>query len=118
MQDTAAFTAQAALDAATPRFLRIAGEVLNSHGLKEAASQATRKKFHLWRGGGLGGLKTMINVTRTLLPKKEEVFPPWQGMQYLHNMFSGLPKLEPLDNSRYPGIRWTSVQEVLATHLS
>ena len=35
-------------------------------------------------------------------------------MQYLHDMFTGLPKLEPLDNHRYPGMRWTTVQEVLA----
>lgn len=36
-------------------------------------------------------------------------------MQYLHNMFTGRPKLTPLDNARYPHIRWTSVREVLAT---
>jgi hypothetical protein len=34
-------------------------------------------------------------------------------MQYMRNMFSGLPKLEPLDNDRYPGLRWTTVREVL-----
>jgi len=56
----------------------------------------------------------MIKITRTLFPQKEEVFPPWQGMQYLHNMLSGLPKLEPLDNNRYPAIRWTPVLKVLA----
>jgi hypothetical protein len=36
-------------------------------------------------------------------------------MQYLHNMFTGLPKLESLDNDRYPDIQWTKVREVLAT---
>lgn len=56
----------------------------------------------------------MIKITRALLPKKNEVFPPWQGMQYLHNMFTGLAKLTPLDNNRYPDIHWTSVQEVLS----
>ena len=35
-------------------------------------------------------------------------------MQYVHNMFSGRAKLEPLDNGRYPGMRWTTVREVLA----
>ena len=113
MDNTAAYTAQATLDDNTPRFLRIAGEVISSRGLQEAASKATGKKFKLLRPGGLGGLKTMINITRILFPKKEEVFPPWQGMQYLHNMYSGLPKLHPLDNDRYPSIHWTSVQEVL-----
>jgi nucleoside-diphosphate-sugar epimerase len=114
-ENTAAYTARAALDDTTPRYLRIAGDVLNVHGLAKAASAATGKEFRPMRAGGLGGLQTMIKITRTLLPKKEDVFPPWQGMQYLHNMFTGLPKLEPLDNDRYPGIKWTRVKEVLAT---
>jgi len=29
-------------------------------------------------------------------------------------MFDGRAKLEPLDNDRYPGMRWTTVREVLA----
>lgn len=114
-ENTAAYTARAALDDTTPRYLRIAGDVLKVHGLAKAASAATGKEFRPMRAGGLGGLQTMIKITRTLLPKKEDVFPPWQGMQYLHNMFTGLPKLEPLDNDRYPGIKWTRVKEVLAT---
>ena len=115
MENTAAYTAQAALDDNTPRFLRIAGEVINSRGLAESASHAFGKKFKLLRSGSLGGLKAMIKITRMLFPKKEEVFPPWQGMQYLYNMYSGLPKLHPLDNDRYPSIHWTSVEEVLKT---
>jgi uncharacterized protein YbjT (DUF2867 family) len=113
IENTAEYTARAALDDATPRYLRIAGEVINVKGLRKAASEATGKEFHLLRAGGLGGLQTMIKITRTLLPKKKEVFPPWQGMQYLHNMFTGLPKLAPLDNNRYADIHWTSVQEIL-----
>jgi nucleoside-diphosphate-sugar epimerase len=113
IDNTAEYTARAAFDDSTPRYLRIAGDVLNAKGLREAASKATGKQFKLLRAGGLGGLKTMIRITRTLMPQKKEVFPPWQGMQYLHNMLSGLPKLNPLDNNRYSGIRWTTVQEVL-----
>jgi hypothetical protein len=55
----------------------------------------------------------MITLTKTLLPQPKEVFPPWQGMQYLYNMYTGLPKLQPLDNDRYPDMRWTPVEEVL-----
>ncbi|MNY70086.1 hypothetical protein D3C86_2081460 [compost metagenome] len=58
-------------------------------------------------------LATMIRIMRTIAPARDEVFPPWQGMQYLHDMLSGLPKLEPLDNARYPEIKWTRVREVL-----
>jgi nucleoside-diphosphate-sugar epimerase len=116
MDDTAEFTALAALDNQTPRYLYIAGDVLSPRGLKNAATQARGKKYGLLRAGGLGVLAFMIKVTRTLSPGKEEVFPAWQGMQYLHNMLSGLPKLKPLHNNRYPDMHWTEVQEVLAAH--
>lgn len=111
--NTAAFTAAAALDSQAPRFLRIAGEVATIRDLRRAASQAYAKDFSLWRIGGLGFLSTMISIMRTISPAKNEVFPPWQGMQYLHNMLSGLPKLEPLDNARYPEIKWTKIRECL-----
>jgi hypothetical protein len=35
-------------------------------------------------------------------------------MQYMHNMFSGVASVERLDNDRYPGMRWTTVPELLA----
>lgn len=113
MANTAAFTAAAALDSQAPRFLRIAGEVATIRDLQRAASQAYGKEFQLWRIGGLGFLATMIRVMRTIAPARDEVFPPWQGMQYLHDMLSGLPKLDPLDNARYPEIKWTMIQEAL-----
>ncbi len=56
---------------------------------------------------------TTIKGTRALMPTTDDVFPPWQGMQYLHNISTGPPKPAPLDNVRYPDIRWTSVQAVL-----
>ena len=112
--NTAEFTAAAALDHTTPRYLRVAGEVATVRGLQAAATAATGQPFKLLRVGPLGVLRAMIKVTKALMPASDDVFPPWQGMQYLHNMFTGRPKLAPLDNARYPDIRWTSVQEVLA----
>ncbi len=111
--DTAEYTAAAALDDDTPRDLRIAGDTLTARGLREAASQATGKDFKLFRVGGLGTLDFMIKATRTLMPAEDEVFPPWQGMQYLRNMLSGRGKLDPLDTHRYPEIRFTTVREVV-----
>lgn len=113
--DTAEFTAAAALDPTTPRYLRVAGDVATVRGLQRAATEATGEPFKLLRVGGLWVLGTLIKVTKTLMPTSNDVFPPWQGMQYLHNMFTGLPKLAQLDNDRYPNLRWTSVREVLAT---
>ncbi|WP_026351096.1 NmrA family NAD(P)-binding protein [Dyadobacter beijingensis] len=112
--NTAAFTAAAAMDSQAPRFLRIAGEVATIRDVQRAASQALGKEFGLFRVGGLGFLETMIRIMRTIAPARNKVFPPWQGMQYLHNMLSGLPKLEPLDNARYPEIKWTKIREVLS----
>ena len=118
IDDTSEFTAAAALDHSTPRFLRIAGDQISARALVEIASEVTGGKFHLFRAGGLGRLKTLIKVTRVVLPQSSAVYPPWQGMQYLYDMFSGRAKLEPLDNERYPGTRWTTARDVLAARQS
>jgi nucleoside-diphosphate-sugar epimerase len=117
MSDTAAFTASAALDPSTPRILRIAGEQTSARKLAGTASEITGKKFRLLRAGSLKTLDRLIRITRALLPGTEALYPPWQGMQYMHNMFSGLAKLDPLDNDRYPDVRWTSIRKVLETKL-
>ncbi|WP_234986415.1 hypothetical protein [Pontibacter lucknowensis] len=83
--------------------------------MREAATKATGEEFSLLRVGGVGLLSAIIKVTKALTPANNEVFPAWEGMQYMRDMFTGLPKLEPLDNDRYPEIKWTSVAEVLAT---
>ncbi len=115
IEDTAAFTALAALDADSPRYLRIAGEVSSPEKLKLSASQANGTSFKLLRLGSLKVLDNMIRFTRFVAPQKKEIFPPWQGMQYLRNMLSGNGKLEPLDNHRYGKRNWIGVREVLET---
>ncbi|RYY41706.1 MAG: NAD-dependent epimerase/dehydratase family protein [Chitinophagaceae bacterium] len=114
MDDTAAYTAAAALDESAPRYLQIAGDVLTIEGLRRAAEAATGEPFRRLRAGGLGVLKGMIATTKFLMPARKEVFPPWQGMQYLRDMLSGEAKLHELQNDRYSDLRWKSVQEVLA----
>jgi uncharacterized protein YbjT (DUF2867 family) len=114
IDDTAAFTAAAALDASTPRLLHIAGERVSARDLAAIVSQVTGQRFRLFRPGGLATLAILIKVTRALFPNPQALYPPWQGMQYMHDMFSGLADVERLDNDRYPGMRWTTVREVLA----
>ncbi len=114
IDDTAAFTASAALDPSTPRFLRIAGDQLSARELTAVVSEVTGKGFRLFRAGGLGTLGTLIKIARTVAPGERELYPAWQGMQYMRNMFDGRVKLEPLDNDRYPGIRWTTARDVLS----
>jgi nucleoside-diphosphate-sugar epimerase len=114
MDDSAEFTAAAALDSSTPRFLRIAGDQISARGLMEVASEVTGETFRLLRAGSLKRLAALIKFTRAVFFMSSALYPPWQGMQYMHNMFSGRVKLAPLDNGRYPGMRWTTVRDVLA----
>jgi nucleoside-diphosphate-sugar epimerase len=114
IDDTATFTASAALDPTTPRFLRIAGDQISARELTAAVSEVTGKKFRLFRAGGLGTLDTLIKIARTVVPGENQLYPPWQGMQYMRNMLDGRAKLEPLDNDRYPGMRWTTARDVLS----
>jgi nucleoside-diphosphate-sugar epimerase len=114
IDNTAAFTARAALDPSAPRFLRIAGDQISARELTTVVSEVTGKEFRLFRAGGLGMLGVLIKVARTVAPRGKELYPAWQGMQYMRNMFDGRAKLEPLDNDRYPGIRWTTAREVLS----
>ncbi|MGA8577030.1 MAG: hypothetical protein WB579_00005, partial [Bryobacteraceae bacterium] len=112
--DTAAFTASAALDPSTPRFLRIAGDQLSARELTAVVGEVTGKAFRPFRAGGLGLLATLIKAARTVAPGEKELYAAWQGMQYMRNMFDGRAKLEPLDNDRYPGMHWTPVRDVLS----
>ena len=113
MDDTAAFTAEAALDADAPPILRIAGEQISAAGLARVASEVSGKDFRLLRGGGLGRLERLSKITRALTPESDSPFPVWQGMQYLYCMFEGSGMLTPLDNRRFPHLRWTGVRTVL-----
>ncbi len=116
IDNTAEFTASAALDPSTPRFLRIAGDELSAREIKGVVTAVTGNKFRLFRPGGLGMLKTLIKVARKVGPGTEEVYPAWQGMQYMHNMLEGRAKMESLDNNRYPEMRWTTVRDVLTAN--
>ncbi|MGA2823462.1 MAG: hypothetical protein ABSE72_08050, partial [Bacteroidales bacterium] len=116
MDDTAAFIANAALDPSTPRFLRIAGDQLSPREIKAVVTEVTGKKFRLFRAGGLGMLSTIIKIARTIAPGETELYPAWQGMQYMRNMIDERSKLDTLDNDRYPNMHWTTVKDVLSAH--
>lgn len=114
--DTAAYTAAAALDEATPRILRIAGDSLSARGIAGAMTQASGKNYRpQWAGSVafLGGV--MAPIARRLAPDKPDpVFPAWQGMQYMVDMFSGHAHLHPLDNQRYPDVAFTTLAQRFA----
>jgi len=114
MDNTAEFTAKVALDQSAPRYLRIAGDLISPREVKKVVSELTGKKFRLFRPGGKGLLGIIIKIARKLAPAENELYPAWQGMQYMHNMIDERSKIEKLDNGRYPGIRWTTVKNFLS----
>jgi hypothetical protein len=116
--DTAAYTASAALDPSAPRFLRIAGDQLSPREIQKVATEVSGEKYRLFRTGGPGMLSALIRIARTLAPAENEIFPAWQGMQYMRNMIDERAKLNQVDNDRYPGMHWTTVRDVLSVHLN
>ncbi len=113
VHDTAHFTAAAAIDTLSPRFLRIAGDQLSARDLTLIAGKVFGQKFNLLRPGNLAMFGLLIKLVKKLSPDNDELYPAWQGMQYMHNMYSGAAKFETLDNNRYPGLSWTSAKDVL-----
>lgn len=113
MDDTAAFTARAALDPETPRDLHIAGDSPTARDLAATMSAVTGTRYRLLRAGSVGRLEALIRLTRRVAPGEGAVFPAWQGMQYLRDMASGRAVAGPVDNGRYPDLRWTEAEEVL-----
>ncbi|MGE6387556.1 NmrA family NAD(P)-binding protein [Pseudomonas sp. NPDC078416] len=116
--DVAAFTADAALDRHTPRFLRIAGNSVSPAQIAHILTELSGQHYRTLRPGNLGTLSALISVVRALTPASEKPFPAWQGMQYLRDMMSGRGKLLNLDNDRYGQREWASVRDTLArTHV-
>lgn len=116
INDTAIFTANAALDTSTPRFLTIAGDQISAGEIQAVVSEVTGKKFRLFRAGSKGLLGIIIKIARKLAPGKNELYPAWQGMQYMRNMIDERCTPAKLDNNRYPNMHWTSVKELLTEY--
>lgn len=112
--DVAAYTAAAALDDTTPRILRIAGDSVSVHDIAASLSDITGERYRPLWAGSLGSLGLLIRIAKLVAPQPQAAFPAWQGMQYMRDQFSGLVRLVPLDNGRYPQLAWTSVRQHLS----
>jgi uncharacterized protein YbjT (DUF2867 family) len=109
----AEFTAAAALDDTTPRYLRIAGDRLSCNDFVNLMTELSGEPYKLFRPGGIGLLNVMIKLTRFFSPSKQELYPAWQGMQYMRDMMEGRIIFQKYDNDRYPNITWTTVKAFL-----
>jgi uncharacterized protein YbjT (DUF2867 family) len=111
--NVAEFTAEVALDDNTPRFMRIAGDRLSCNDFVKLLTELTNEKYKLFRPGGIRLLNTVIALTRFFSPSKKELYPAWQGMQYMRDMMEGRIVFQKYDNDRYSNIKWTSVKDFL-----
>jgi uncharacterized protein YbjT (DUF2867 family) len=111
--NVADFTAEAAIDDNTPRFLRIAGDRLSCNDFVKLLTELTNEKYKLFRPGGIRLLNVVIAVTRFLSPAKKELYPAWQGMQYMRDMMEGKIIFQEYDNDRNSNIKWTTVKDFL-----
>ena len=112
MDDTAAYTAAAALDAETPKALCIASFQVSARDLAKFTKEVLGTPFELVRLGSREELAEKNKRDRAEHPEGEtQLYASWQGSQYLQSMFSS--HHESLDNDRYPQVTWTTLDEVL-----
>jgi hypothetical protein len=110
MDDTATFTALAALDDSTPRFLRIASFQVSPNDLVQLSEQYKNQKFELIDNGSMESFSAYNKSQRAANPQGEkELYATWQLSQYVYSMF--LVNNINLDNDRYPNLKWSSVEE-------
>ncbi len=113
MDDTANYTAAAAIDSSTPKILRIASFQISPNELVAIGAEVKKTEFKLIPMGSMEDFSAANKQERSAHPEGEkELFPSWQGKQYLHSMFS--VQNIPLDNDRYPDIQWTSAIDILS----
>ena len=111
--NTADYTAAAALDSATPKILRIASFQISPNELIPLGEEVKQTKFKLIPLGSLEDFSASNKRERTAHPEGEkEMYPQWQIRQYLYSMFS--VQNEPLDNERYFDVQWTSAIDVIS----
>ncbi len=113
MDNTATFTANVALDDETPRFLRIAGDRITPRQMVKIVSEVREKEFSLFRAGSIGLINFIIKMMKFFSPSEKDLYPIWQGMQYMRDMMEGRAKIDYYDHNRYSDIEWTGIKDLL-----
>ncbi|NIZ91890.1 NmrA family NAD(P)-binding protein [Kineococcus rubinsiae] len=116
--DVARTTALVALDPDAPRVVEVAGSRVTARDVARTMTELTGTPFRLQWAGTAGTLSAMGRIGRALSKDPDEPFPAWQGLQYFASMFSGQAQLHHVDDDRYGPQTWTTVRDVLRTHLA
>ncbi|SEB20922.1 NmrA family NAD(P)-binding protein [Pedobacter hartonius] len=110
MDDTAAYAAMAALAETTPRYLKIASFRVSPNDLVQLSKELKGAEFKLVNMGTMEGFSAYNKMQRAVNPAGEnELYSRWQQSQYLYSMF--FAHHESLDNDRYKGLNWSSVEK-------
>jgi hypothetical protein len=70
--------------------------------------------FKLIRAGCIGLLNILIKMARFFAPGGNELYPAWQGMQYMRDMMEGRVVIDNYDNNRYADMQWTTIKSYLS----
>jgi uncharacterized protein YbjT (DUF2867 family) len=111
--DVAKYIAAVALDDSAGRYIRVAGDTRSPRELAELFAEARAMPVTISDAGSIEDLDRLIAGMRANDPAPKDPFPVWQRLQYTRDMASGLGKLAPLDNDRYPSIRPMQIRELL-----
>ncbi len=107
MDDTAAFTAEVALDDDAPRDLQIASFQVSPNMIWAEVKEATGQEFKIHQLSSLEDFAQFIKKQRADNPAGEnELYAKWQQSQYMYSMFTTHHR--QLDNERYKNINWTT----------
>jgi nucleoside-diphosphate-sugar epimerase len=112
--DVAKYIAAAALDNDCPRMLRVAGDTRSPRELAAIFEDVRKAPVTLEVAGSIEELDAQITRMRAADEAPTNPMPPWQRMQYVRDMATGLGRISPVDNARYPKIKPITVRELLA----
>ncbi len=116
MDNTAAFTAQVALDETAPRNLQIASFQISPNMIFNNVQEITGESFKLHNITTLENFAASIRKQRDENPASEnELYAKFQQAQYMYSMFT--TQHSTLSNKRYEDISWTDSIDYLKTFL-
>lgn len=107
MDDTAAFTAEAALDDHAPRDLQIASFQISPNMILADVKEASGQDYKIHQLSSMENFAAFLKKQRAENPAGEnELYANWQGGQYMYSMFT--TQNTKLANDRYQGLTWTT----------
>ena len=102
VEDTARYTARAAVDRALPSGkFAVAGEQLSFSGIIDAVEEVSGRRFERRSRGSAADLEALIARQRAADPQSMEAL----GNTYLLYMLNGRTALDDLQNDRYPDVQ-------------